>query len=276
MMELPEAYAVAEQINQTIRDKTIAKVVAAQSPHKFAWYHGDPQSYHGLLAGQIIGSAQGYGGMVEIEARSMALLFGDGVGLRYLAAGEQRPPKHQLLIEFEDETALTGTVQMYGGMWCFKRGEFDNPYYLAAKAKPSPLTEDFNEAYFDQMTSSPDVQKLSAKAFLATEQRIPGLGNGVLQDILWKVKIHPKCKLNTLDDRKKEALFQAIKATLSEMAELKGRDTEKDLFGKPGGYRTVMSKNTAGQPCPACGGSIRKENYLGGSIYYCEGCQIIP
>lgn|GEM_PF-2077218 len=30
------------------------------------------------------------------------------------------------------------------------------------------------------------------KAFLATEQRIPGLGNGVLQDILWTARIHPK------------------------------------------------------------------------------------
>lgn len=275
-MELPEAYVVAEQINQTIRGKTIARVVAAQSPHKFAWYHGDPQSYHGRLYGQIIGLAQGYGGMVEIEAGLMALLFGDGVGLRYFAAGEQRPPKHQLLIEFVDGTALTGAVQMYGGMWCFKQGEFENPYYLAAKEKPSPLAEDFNEAYFDRLASSPDRQKLSAKAFLATEQRIPGLGNGVLQDILWKVKIHPKRKLNTLEDQKKEALFQAVKNTLSEMAGLKGRDTEKDLFGRPGGYQTAMSKNTAGKPCPACGGTIRKENYLGGSIYYCDGCQILP
>ncbi|MFA6873005.1 MAG: zinc finger domain-containing protein, partial [Bacteroidaceae bacterium] len=27
------------------------------------------------------------------------------------------------------------------------------------------------------------------------------------------------------------------------------------------------------QPCPRCGNQIRKEAYMGGSIYYCPTCQ---
>lgn len=38
MIELPEAVSVSQQINETIRGKRIASVIAAQSPHKFAWY----------------------------------------------------------------------------------------------------------------------------------------------------------------------------------------------------------------------------------------------
>lgn len=109
------------------------------------------------------------------------------------------------------------------------------------------------------------MQKLSIKAFLATEQRIPGLGNGVLQDILWKAKIHPKRKINTLKDENKEVLYSKIKAVLSKMAELGGRDTEKDLHGNNGGYKTMMSKNNIGSFFISCGGIIKKENYLGGS-----------
>jgi formamidopyrimidine-DNA glycosylase len=59
------------------------------------------------------------------------------------------------------------------------------------------------------------------------------------------------------------------------MAEQGGPDTERDLFGQPGGYRTVLSRNTAGTPCPACGSIIVKEAYLGGSIYYCPRCQAV-
>ncbi len=70
-----------------------------------------------------------------------------------------------------------------------------------------------------------------------------------------------------------DALFHAVKTTLAEMAALGGRDTEKDLFGRPGGYQTKAGKNTVDKPCPLCGGTIRKENYLGGSIYFCDGCQ---
>ncbi|MCK9356230.1 MAG: endonuclease VIII, partial [Dehalococcoidia bacterium] len=37
--------------------------------------------------------------------------------------------------------------------------------------------------------------------------------------------------------------------------------------------KTILSRNTVGQPCPACGTSIQKEAYMGGSIYYCATCQ---
>ena len=273
MLELPEAAVMAAQLRDTITGKKSKNVIAAQSPHKFAWFHGDPQLYRGLLAGRTIGAAAGLGGMVEIEADGAVILFGDGVGLRYHSPEDERPAKHQLLIEFEDHAAVSGSVQMYGGLWCFAEGGFDNPYYKQAKEKPSPLSAKFDQAYFDRLISPPEARKLSAKVFLATEQRIPGLGNGVLQDILYIARIHPKTKIGALENSAIDGLFSAVKSTLAEMAARGGRDTERDLFGRPGGYQTKVSKHTAGKPCPLCGEMIRKENYMGGSIYYCDGCQ---
>ncbi len=84
-------------------------------------------------------------------------------------------------------------------------------------------------------------EKLSLKAFLATEQRIPGLGNGVLQDILYNARLHPKKKLGALSDGEFAALFSSVKNTLAEMTRNGGRDTEKDLFGSTGGYVTKLS-----------------------------------
>jgi formamidopyrimidine-DNA glycosylase len=52
-----------------------------------------------------------------------------------------------------------------------------------------------------------------------------------------------------------------------------GRDTEKDLFGCSGGYRTVLSGKSKDCPCPLCGSIIVRESYLGGNIYYCPTCQ---
>ncbi len=108
---------------------------------------------------------------------------------------------------------------------------------------------------------------------LATNQRIPGLGNGVLQDILFNAGIHPKRKEETFAESDLEILFNSIKSTLSEMTVKGGRDSEKDLFGLTGGYRTKAGKYTAGKHCPKCAGIIKKETYMGGSIYYCPGCQ---
>lgn len=273
MIELPEAFTLARQLEATITGKTIVDVIAACTPHKFAWYHGDPQNYKVLLLNKTINKSQSYGGLIELTTATVTTLMGDGVRLRYHNPGESRPKIHQLLIEFDDCSAISASIQMYGGILCFNNKEFDDYYYRTAREKPAAISEDFNEAYFDRLISAEDMQKLSTKAFLATEQRIPGLGNGVLQDILWNAKIHPKRKLATLSADSKKKLFHSIKRILSDMTEHGGRDTEKDLFGNYGAYKTLMSKNRLALPCPDCGGVIRKEQYMGGSVYYCEKCQ---
>jgi formamidopyrimidine-DNA glycosylase len=273
MLELPEAIVIAEQVGTALRGKRISSVSANHSPHKFAWFYGDPGNYNSLLSGHTVESAMPWGGMVEIWAGPTRILLGDGVSLRYYPAGEKAPPKHQLLIEFDDSSSLVGSVQMYGGLWAFPAGEFDNPYYVVAQQKPSPLTDEFDYAYFKTLLEGKKLESLSAKAFLATEQRIPGLGNGVLQDILWVARIHPRRKVAALSDEELRTMFRSVKSVLHEMAEQGGRDTERDLYGRPGGYRTRLSKNTVDKPCPVCGTTIKKETYMGGSVYYCEGCQ---
>jgi len=134
------------------------------------------------------------------------------------------------------------------------------------------LTDAFDRAYFDTLFDD-ETPKLSAKAFLATEQRIPGLGNGVLQDILWTARVHPKRKMSDLSAAEVDGVFAAVKGVLASMTAEGGRNTERDLFGRPGGYRTILCKDTLGASCPACGAAIAKEAYLGGAIYYCAGCQ---
>jgi len=272
VIELPEAAVLAKQINETVVSREIKSVIAAQTPHKLAWYFGDPQEYKGLLIGKVISGAASYGGQVEITAGVAKVLFSDGANLRYYNKGEKPPDKHQLLLEFDDGSFLVGWVQMYGGLSAFREGENDNKYYLISKEKPCPLSSDFDEDYFNSLFGE-GTAKLSLKAFLATEQRIPGLGNGVLQDILFNARMHPKKKAGILTAADKHVLFGSVKQTLSEMTGKGGRDTERDLSGKLGEYRAKLSKNTVGRPCPVCSTVIKKEAYLGGSIYYCAGCQ---
>jgi formamidopyrimidine-DNA glycosylase len=271
MIELPEAVVVARQISETLCGKRIAQAVANASPHKFAWYTGDPSEYDARLAGKVIDGAIGVGGCIEIQAGDMLLSI--SAPIFYHGPGQPRPKKHQLLLEFDDGSAISSCAQMWGGFFCWPAGQSGGfPDYDLAKNRPSPLMEAFDWAYFDGLFDA-ESPKLSAKAFLATQQRIPGLGNGVLQDILWSAHIHPKRKIAELSRDELTAMFDAVKRVLAEMTAQGGRDTERDLFGHPGDYVTALSKNTVELPCPACGTPIRKEAYMGGSIYYCPGCQ---
>lgn len=273
MLEIPEVIVIAKQLNDTVKGKKIKKAIANSSPHKFAWFFDDPEKYNDKLCGKEIGETVAFAGRLDMNIEDVIIDFGDGVNLRFYGSDEKLPLKHQLLLEFEDDTKLVATVAMYGGIWCCEPDQIkDDLYYKLAKRSLSPLSDKFDYTYFLSLFNDKTL-KLSAKAFLATEQRIPGLGNGVLQDILYNAKIHPKKKVNTLTDAHKKAMFNSIKSTLNEMINGGGRNTEKDLFGNPGKYFTKLSKNTVATPCFNCGTEIKKEAYLGGSIYYCSECQ---
>lgn len=271
MIELPEAVVIARQVSQTLTGKQIVNAVANASPHKFAWYTGDPANYPTLLGGRAILAAEAFGNNIEIDAGDRILVI--STPMKYHAAGQAAPKKHQLFLSFDDGSAVTCTVQMWGAMLCLLAGrEGGMPDYSIARQTPSPLTDAFDRAYFDSLIPQP-LGNLSAKEFLATRQRISGLGNGVLQDILWAACIHPRRKMSDLAEREITAMYHAVKRVLAQMVAGGGRDTERDLFDCPGGYKTVLSKNTLGTPCPVCGTEIRKEAYMGGAIYFCARCQ---
>jgi formamidopyrimidine-DNA glycosylase len=204
---------------------------------------------------------------------NLTLFLGEGINFRYYKPGSKLPDKHQLLLKLGDGGALVATVQMYGGMLVYPDDAPDNPYISGSRAKPSPLSGAFNRAYFDTLLQNAKPSSMSAKAFLATGQRIPGLGNGVLQDILFNAGLSPRCKMESLSQEEICKLFDCVKGMLQDMAQKGGRDTETDLFGMKGGYTTILSRNTVGTACPRCGGTIVREAYLGGNVYYCPGCQ---
>lgn len=272
MLELPECFAVSRQLDAVLAGKTVVRVIAGKSPHKFAFFEGDPKEYGSLWNGKTIQAVRPIAGFIEISAQKEVMLLGEGVNIRYVKAGEKIPDNHQLCMSFDDGTALVCSVQMYGGMWAYPKGTNGSPYYKAAIEKPSPLSDFFDKAYWAELIGSVR-PTLSLKAFLATEQRIPGLGNGVLQDILYNARLHPKRKLASLTAEEKEALLKSLKETLQKMAAEGGRDIEKDIYGNPGGYLTKLSNKTAGTACSVCGEMIQKETFLGGRIYFCRGCQ---
>lgn len=278
MIEIPESLVIAKQLNETVKGLRIMQVNAAHTPHSFAWYSGDPSDYGKIMEGRRISQATGIGSMIEIELDSetdgevYSFIAGDGANIRYFAPGDKLPVRYQTGITLEDGSSLVCTVAMYGAMFLVKPAEYDNYYYRVAKEKPMPGTEEFDYEYFMSLRKEASA-KLSMKAFLATEQRIPGLGNGVLQDILLEAGLHPKTKISTLREADWKRVYEAVVTVLEKIKEQGGRDTEKTLFGENGGYATRLSKKTLGKGCCYCGDTVQKMNYLGGTVYFCPTCQ---
>jgi len=273
MMELPETIVIANQANKTLAGKKISNVFNATKAHRFTFYHGDPKEYGKLLIGASIHSAIGYGMFVDLMFSNGAILsIGDGTNMTYKEHGNKIPANYQLLITFEDESFIFFTVSLYGSIGVYPDGIIDDKYHKLNKQGLSLIDKNYTEDCFFRLIA--DTKKdLSAKAFLATEQRIPGVGNGVVQDILFNAKINPKRKMSTLSENEKAKLFYSLKDTIHEMITKGGRNTQSDLLGNKGKYNNILTSKTLKDPCPICGGQIMKESYMGGAIYYCPNCQ---
>lgn len=269
MIEMPEAINLAKQLNHELKDKKIKNIIANHSPHGLTGYNGDPANFPKLFNGKTVEGAFEYGrGLCLKFNDNCGIVFADGVNMRYYTDGKL-PKKHQLFIEFEDATHFVCTVNLYAGIDGHTDICENSPTYW----KPPMFSEQFSMEYFLGLLNGLKLSKHTAKSFLATEQRIPALGNGVLQDILFNASINPKRKLDTLSQTDFQNMYQSVKNTLNQMIQEGGRDVENDIYGKPGGYKTILSRLTYGSPCPRCGGEIKKEAYLGGNIYYCLSCQ---
>jgi formamidopyrimidine-DNA glycosylase len=277
MIELPEALTIARQMNQELRGKRIESGLRGNAPHKFAFYKRPPEEYEAILKGKTMGEATDHGSCIlaEVEPGYMLVLGGGGERILFHSDEKTLPKKHQLWLHFEDGTYLTVTVQGWGYVQLLDQSEVANLAPPSEK-RVSPLGEAFTFEYFQGLfeeLATKDAR--SIKFFAISKPGVWGVGNGYLQDILFRARLHPRRRAVDLVEGERRRLHRAIQETLKQAAALGGRDSERDLYNRPGGYKRILDSKRVGQPCPECGAPIEKIQYLGGTSYFCPICQIL-
>ena len=278
MFELPEYLALARQMNERLIGKVIARGELGNSPHKFVWYNRTQEEFEMLTQGKTIGHAtvKGRWLFLPIEPGYVLLIGECGGKIMLHNAGSALPKKFHLHLSFNDGSFLTITTQMWGAMELHERGKELEREYVRDMRTP-PADPDFTLTYFNDLIDELlEGKKRSVKSLLTQDQLIPGLGNAIAQDILFRSKVHPRFPLDQLNPDQRRALFEAILETVSIVTAHGGRYDEYDLYGQRGGYTRLMDKNALLRPCPACGGEITKIQYLGGACYLCAECQKLP
>jgi formamidopyrimidine-DNA glycosylase len=275
MFELPECVVLANQINETLKGKTIQRGSLGNSPHKFVWYNRSHDEFAKLTKDKKIGEAQAKGRWIFIPMDpGYTLVLGEcGGKLLYHLPGSKLPKKYHLYITFEDDSFLTVTTQMWGAMELYKKGEEQNREYIK-DMRPTPIDPEFTHDYFTELLDTLIAgKKRSAKALLTQDQIIPGLGNAIAQDILFRSHLHPRHPISDLNQEDRADLYHAIVSTVGEVIDQGGRYDEFDLYNQHGNFVRLMDKNAVGRPCPGCDGEVEKIQYLGGSCYVCSNCQ---
>jgi formamidopyrimidine-DNA glycosylase len=278
MIEMPEATTIARQMNQTLTGKTITKFGRGNKTHKFLWLNRPDEEYATILPGLRVAGTSSFGRSIYLHLGDHMLWWSDTGGkLLYHEPGAQRPKNYHLGWDFEDGSALTFAMQMWGGVKLLGPSEFSGKPHDETGVEP--LSTDFTLERFNQMLDEyPEKTSKGIKGFLVatgyvTPNHIAGLGNAIVQDILFHARLSPKRKTPEMLPDERQRLFEAINNTIEEAIKLGGRYDEVDHFGNKGGYTRLMDSKTKDTPCINCGTDIQKISYLGGACYICPQCQ---
>jgi len=119
-------------------------------------------------------------------------------------------------------------------------------------------------------------KKRAIKPLLMDQQFLSGIGNIYASEVLFKAKIDPERKANSLDKKEIGRIYEAIRKIIQKSIKLKGDSTSdyRLVTGKKGGYQDHhLVYNRKNLPCPACGKKIKRTVVGGRGTYSCPQCQ---
>lgn len=277
--ELPEALNIANQMDKELKGKKIKHAIIDEkesaSQLRMKMINLQPKEFTSTLEGRTFKSihSQGKGIYVDL-GNDLNLIFGieTSGNLLFHKNIATIPDKWNVRIDFTDSTALSYRIIAWG--WC---QVLTTEQLIAHRWLGKEEVSLVDDKAFTFQVFSNYLDKYASKPikFILIRQgeALSGIGNGYLQDILFKAKIHPKRKARDIAEDERKNLHSIIKQTLKDALKLGGRDSEVDLYDKHGKYKIILDKRMIGKPCPECGTTIEKSNILGSTCYVCPICQ---
>ncbi len=288
MPELPEVETVRRGLAPAMEGRRIVRAVANRADLRFPL----PKDFAKRLTGARVES---------LRRRAKYLLAGLDTGetlLMHLGMSgrftvEQAAPKtpgafaHARIpdakhdhVVFEMEAGKGGTParivfndpRRFGFMDLIPTATLENSRWLKDLG-PEPLGNAFSPAWLDEVLAG---KATSAKAALMDQHVVAGLGNIYVCEALFRARISPRRMARTLPGKRAARLASAVRAVLEDAIAAGGsslRDyanTEGDL-----GYfqHSFQVYGREGQPCPGCGGVVRRIVQSGRSTFFCPSCQ---
>lgn len=115
------------------------------------------------------------------------------------------------------------------------------------------------------------------KRVLLDQQVVSGIGNIYADEALWAARIHPETPASALSTQAVRRLLAEVRTVLAKALAEGGTSFDAQYVNVNGqaGYfaHSLNAYGRGGQPCPRCGGPIRREAFMNRSSHYCPRCQ---
>jgi formamidopyrimidine-DNA glycosylase len=144
---------------------------------------------------------------------------------------------------------------------------------LLSRLGPEPLVEAFTRPVLRRLLTG---RRSRLKPLLLDQAFLAGLGNIYVDEALWRARLHPLQRSDTLTAPEIARLHAGILDALRQGIANRGTtlSTYQDLAGAAGlNQEQLFVFRREGQPCPRCGQPIEKIRVGGRGTHLCPDCQ---
>ena len=219
------------------------------------------------LAGRRIESVERRGKFIVLRLDRGALSIHLGMTGKLLLDGV--PGQHTRAL-----FALDGGVLVYDDARQFGRIEYGEPEPRRLAGLGPDALHSGREEFFAALRRHAG----RIKPLLLSQSVIAGLGNIYVDEALFAARIHPKARALRLSDRRLQALHEAVASVLRRAIAAGGSSISDyvDAEGRRGSFQNEHRVyGRSGEPCPVCGGAIRRIELGQRGTHYCPRCQKI-
>lgn len=144
---------------------------------------------------------------------------------------------------------------------------------VLAKVGPEPLASTFT---LDELHRRLDGRRARLKPLLLDQRFLAGLGNIYADEALFRARLHPLRRSDTLVPEEVARLHEGILEALREGIRHRGTTlaSYRDAWGTAGrNQERLLVFRQQGRPCPRCGTPIEKLRVAGRGTHVCPSCQ---
>jgi formamidopyrimidine-DNA glycosylase len=148
--------------------------------------------------------------------------------------------------------------------------------FFASRLGVEPFDDAFTAALLRERARG---RRGPIKTFLLDQHIVAGIGNIYADEALFRAGVHPLRAAGGLRPAQYARLRDAVREVLSAGIDARGAsiDDFRHLDGARGSFQDrFLVHRRAGEPCPACGTTIRKLVVGGRGTYVCVHCQPVP
>jgi len=129
------------------------------------------------------------------------------------------------------------------------------------------LSPEFNLDRFKERIRG---RRHQVRVFLMDQSVFSAIGNAYADEILFAAGIHPKTRCDQLQIEQVDRLYHSVVSVLRWGIQKVG-EADRGIDAKVRDHLKV--RNRRGNPCPACGTTIRRTGVLGYDSFFCPNCQ---